>query len=403
MKLWAKIAIGLVAGTSTGLILGENVSFLKPVGDVFLNAIKMLIVPLVFSSLVVGVTSLKDPRKLGRVGFKAFVAYLFTTVFAISIGLAFGHVLKPGAGMHLSPSETLAAPTQQSVVDTFVNIIPSNPLQALASGQILQIIMFALLFGISLVLIGEKAKPVSDFFEAIAEAMYKLTDMVMSLAPYGVFALMAWVGGSYGLAILLPLGKVIISVYLACVLHILVVYSLMLFVGGRLNPVRFFYGIKEALALSFSTSSSAATLPVSIREVQENLGVSKGVASFVLPLGATINMDGTAIYQGVTALFVAQAFGVDLSFAQMVTIVLTATLASIGTAGIPGAGLIMLSLILSSVGLPMEGLALVAGIDRILDMVRTSVNVTGDCMVATLVAKSEGELDLDVYATKSVS
>jgi len=400
MKLWAKIAIGLVAGICTGLLLGERVSVLKPFGDIFLNAIKMLIVPLVFSSLVVGVTSLKDPKKLGRVGLKAFMAYLLTTIFAISIGLFFGHILKPGAGMHLSPSETSMAPVQQSLVDTFVNIIPANPLQALASGQILQIIVFALFFGISLVLIGEKAKPVSDFFEAIAESMYKLTEMVMSMAPYGVFALMAWVGGSYGLAILLPLGKVIFAVYLACLVHAIGVYSSVLFLAGRLNPVRFFYGIKEAIAVSFSTSSSAATLPVSMREIQENLGVSKGVASFVLPLGATINMDGTAIYQGVTALFIAQAFGIDLTFAQMVTIVLTSTLASIGTAGIPGAGLIMLSLILSSVGLPMEGLALVAGIDRILDMMRTTVNVTGDCMVATLVAKSEGELDLDVYSAK---
>jgi len=403
MKLWVKITIGLVAGICTGLLLGDKVSFLKPFGDVFLNAIKMLIVPLVFSSLVVGVTSLKDPKKLGRVGLKAFVAYLFTTVFAISIGLFFGQLLKPGAGMHLLPSDPSIAPVQQSLVDTFVNIIPSNPLQALASGQILQIIVFALLFGIALVLIGEKAKPVSDFFEAIAESMYKLTEMVMSLAPYGVFALMAWVGGSYGISVLLPLGKIIFAVYLACLVHALCVYSGVLFFVGRLNPVRFFYGIKEALAVSFSTSSSSATLPVSIREVQENLGVSKGVASFVLPLGATVNMDGTAIYQGVTALFVAQAFGIDLSFAQMVTIVLTATLASIGTAGIPGAGLIMLSLILSSVGLPMEGLALVAGIDRILDMMRTSVNVTGDCMVATLVAKSEGELDLDVYSAKGAA
>ncbi len=403
MKLWVKIAIGLVSGTVLGVILGDKVSFLKPFGDLFLNAIKMLIVPLVFSSLVVGVTSLKDPGKLGRVGFKAFMAYLVTTVFAISIGLFFGHVLNPGGSMHLSLSDTSMAPTEQSLVETLVNIIPANPMQAMADGQILQIIMFALLFGVALVLIGDKAQPVTDFFNAIAEAMYKLTDMVMAMAPYGVFALMAWVGGSYGLAILLPLGKVILAVYLACLVHALGVYSLILLFVGRLNPLRFFYGVKEALSVSFSTSSSAATLPVSLREVQDNLGVSKGVASFVLPLGATINMDGTAIYQGVTALFIAQAFGVDLSFAQMATIVLTATLASIGTAGIPGAGLIMLSLILSSVGLPMEGLALVAGVDRVLDMIRTTVNVTGDCMVATLVAKSEGELDLATYAAKGVS
>jgi Na+/H+-dicarboxylate symporter len=268
----------------------------------------------------------------------------------------------------------------------------------MASGSVLQIIVFALMLGVAINLAGEKGKPVAVVFESFAEIMYKMTHMVMAFAPYGVFALMAWVAGKYGLDVLLPLGKVILGVYVGCIIHVLLTLT-----GGgimlmsRLNPIRYWRGIIDAQAVAFTTTSSSGTLPVTMECARTNLGVSKPISSFVLPLGATINMDGTALYQGVAALFVAQAFGIDLSTGQYITIILTSTLASIGSAGVPGAGLIMLSLVLTSVGLPLEGLAVIAGIDRILDMARTTVNVTGDLMVSVLIAKSEGELDEDVY------
>ena len=277
-------------------------------------------------------------------------------------------------------------------------MVPKNPVEAMASGSVLQIIVFALMLGVAINLAGEKGKPVASVFESFAEIMYKMTHIVMSFAPYGVFALMAWVAGKYGLDVLLPLGMVILGVYVGCIVHVLLTLT-----GGgimllaRLNPVRYWRGIIDAQAVAFTTTSSSGTLPVTMECAQTNLGVSRPISSFVLPLGATINMDGTALYQGVAALFVAQAFGIDLSTGQYVTIILTSTLASIGSAGVPGAGLIMLSLVLTSVGLPLEGLAVIAGIDRILDMARTTVNVTGDLMVSVLIAKSEGELDVETY------
>jgi Na+/H+-dicarboxylate symporter len=280
-------------------------------------------------------------------------------------------------------------------------MIPKNPVDALAAGNILQIIVFALGLGISLTLVGEKAQPAIAVFESLAEAMYKMTELVMKLAPYGVFGLMAWVSGKFGIEILLPLIKVISVVYLGSLIHVCVFYTGTISLIGRLNPVRYLKGLANPAAVAFTTTSSSGTLPATIKAAQEEMGVSKGVASFVLPLGATINMDGTALYQGVCALFIAQAFGVHLDMSDYILIVTTSTLASIGTAGVPGAGLIMLSLVLTTVGLPIEGLAIVAGIDRILDMARTSVNVCGDLMVAVLIGKSENELDETVYNTES--
>jgi len=275
--------------------------------------------------------------------------------------------------------------------------VPSNPIGAFASGSVLQIIVFSIFFGLAINLAGEKATPVAKFFEAFAEVMYKLTAIIMEMAPYGVFALMAWVSGEYGLSVLLPLLRVILGVYVGCLIHSLVTYGGAIALLGRLNPIQFFKGILDAQAVAFTTTSSSGTLPATLECTQKNLGVSRSVSSFVLPLGATINMDGTALYQGICALFVAQAYGVDLTFANYMTIVLTSTLASIGTAGVPGAGLVMLSLVLSSVGLPLEGVAMIAGIDRILDMARTTLNVTGDAMVSVLIAKSENELDVNIY------
>jgi Na+/H+-dicarboxylate symporter len=398
MALWKKILVGMVAGIVVGALMGPSAALLKPIGTLFINAIKMLIVPLVFCSLIVGITSMKDTRKMGRIGAKAIILYLGTTAVAIAIGLALSALFQPGAGLNMVAKDLdEAGKAAPPLVQTLLAMIPQNPVNALAAGNILQIIVFAIGLGVSLVLVGEKGEPAVKVFESLAEAMYKLTEIVMKLAPYGIFGLMAWVAGTYGLDVLMPLIKVIAAVYIGALIHIGIFYSGLLTLLGRLNPIQYLRGISNPAAVAFTTSSSSGTLPATIKASREELGVSEGVSSFVLPLGATINMDGTALYQGVCALFIAQAFGVDLQTSDYITIILTATLASIGTAGVPGAGLIMLSLVLSTVGLPIEGLAIVAGIDRILDMARTTINICGDMMVAVLVAKSEGELDEQTY------
>ncbi|KPZ62040.1 dicarboxylate/amino acid:cation symporter [Pseudoalteromonas sp. P1-7a] len=397
MALWLKILIGMIAGIIAGMLLGNNAEYIKPLGQLFISAIKMLIVPLIFCSLIVGVTSMKDTTKMGRIGVKSIVFYLATTAVAISIGLGLGLLFEPGAGLNMVATTVADAKPSPTLVDTIVGLVPKNPVGSLASGNILQIIVFALSLGIALNLIGEKGEPASKMFESLADAMYKLTELVMKLAPYGVFALMAWVSGKYGLDVLLPLIKVIGLVYLGCIIHVLVLGGGFVGLIGKLNPQRFYKGIIEAQIIAFTTTSSSGTLPASIKCATQNLGVSRTVSSFVLPVGATINMDGTALYQGVLALFIAQAFGIDLTTTDYLTIIATATLASVGTAGVPGAGLIMLSLVLTTVGLPLEGIAIVAGIDRILDMARTTINVTGDLMVTLLIGKSEGELDITLY------
>lgn len=399
LDLWKQVLIGMVLGIVCGIILGEDAVVIKPLGTLFINLIKMLIVPLVFCSLIVGITSMKDTQKMGRIGLKTVCIYMFTTAIAITIGLMFGALVNPGADLAMEITEKAATTAKQapSLVQTLLAIIPKNPIQALAAGNILQIIVFAVGIGVALVMVGEKGKPAVKVFEALAEAMYKLTELVMLLAPYGVFALMAWVAGKYGTDVLLPLVEVIFASYLSSIVMILVVYSLILKVFAGLNPIQYLKGLANPAVVAFSTTSSSGTLPATIKSSQEELGVSKSISSFVLPLGATINMDGTAIYQGVCALFVAQAFGITLDMNDYITIIMTGTLASIGTAGVPGAGLIMLSLVLTTVGLPMEGIAIIAGIDRILDMARTTVNICGDMMVSVMVAKSEKELDLDIY------
>lgn len=397
IALWKKILAGLALGILAGALLGENASIFKPLGDIFINAIMMLIVPLVFSTLIVGITSMRDPQKMGRIGARTIGLYLLTTAFAISIGLLLSTLLQPGAGVNISFDGSVDASEAPTLASILIDLVPRNPIDALANGNILQIIVFAIGLGISLTLIGEKGEPLVVVFDSFAEAMYKLTGIVMAFAPFGVFGLIAHVSGQYGLEILLPLAKLIGVVYLASALHVLVVYSGFISLLGRLNPARYLQGSLDAMMVAFSSASSAGSLPVSIRCAQQNLGVSEGVSGFVLPVGATINMDGTALYQGVVVLFIAQMLGIELSLVDYGMIVATGTLASIGTAGVPGAGLIMLSIVMAQIGLPLEAIAVVAGIDRILDMARTSVNVAGDIMVTTLVGKSEGELNLDIY------
>lgn len=394
ISLLTWIMIGLIVGVLAGIVFGPKIAVVKPLGDLFLRLIMMIVVPLVFSSLVVGAASTGDVRKLGRIGGKTMVYYLSTTAFAVTIGLILANLAGVGKGLSLDVGKAaFEAKKAPSVIDTLLNIIPKNPVASMSGGDMLQIIAFALFLGIAITLVGGKGKPVLEFFESFADLMYRITGMVMAFAPFGVFGLVAPVVGKHGASVLLPLIKVILVVYLGCILHAALTYSSLIYIFARMNPLKFFKGAFPAMAVAFSTTSSSGTLPVTMRATEENLGVSKRIGSFMLPLGATINMDGTALYQGVCALFIAQIYGIDLTFVQQMQVVLAATLASIGTAGVPGAGLIMLTMVLQAVGLPLEGIALIAGIDRILDMIRTTVNVTGDAAGAVIVAATEGELD----------
>lgn len=385
-----QIAVAFVLAIIVGLFFGENASVVKPIGDLFLRLIQFIIVPLILSTIIVGITSAGDVRKLGRLGGKTVGYYLFTTLIAITIGLSAGFIFSPGSGLNVSLDGATFEPREtEGVVQTLLNIVPTNPIAALSNGAILQIIFFAIFVGIGITVAGEKARPVQSFFEGFAEVMYKITAMVMVLVPFGVFGLLAPVVGTHGADVLMPLIKIILAMAAAAILHVAITYSLMVKTLGKMSPLKFFKGIIPAASVAFSTCSSAGTLPVTMKNTQENLGVSKSTSSFVLPLGATINMDGTAIYQGIAVMFVAQYFGVELTFAQILMVALVATLASIGAAGVPGAGLVMLTMVLTAVNLPLEGIALVAGIDRILDMMRTSVNVVGDASASVVVDASE--------------
>lgn len=409
MKLTTKIFIGLAAGIVAGLALQGSPdianTFIKPVGTLFINCIKMLIVPLVFSSLIVGAASIGDIKTLGRIGAKTLSYYLLTTAFAVFIGIILAKLFVPGAGLSIPVAEgATAAAEAPNLIDTLLNIIPKNPLQGLVEGNMLQIITFSLFLGIGATSLSpEVAKPFINFFESLAEIMYKITGFIMSMAPFGVFALITPVVASNGATVLIPLIKVIGAVYLGCILQTVFTYAITVNAFAKVSPSAFLKGIMPAAATAFSTSSSSGTLPVSIKTIKENFGVSDKIASFVLPLGATINMGGTSLYQGVCALFIAQVYGIHLTVPQIGIIIVTATLGAIGTAGVPGGGLIMLSIVLTSVGLPLEGLTLIAGIDRILDMARTAVNVVGDLAASIVVGASEGEMDREVTAKAKVA
>lgn len=398
-NLLTQILIAFVIAIILGLIFGESIEILQPLGDLFLRLIKLIIAPLVLSTLVIGVASIGDPKSLGRVGTKTISYYLITTAIAIIIGLGFAFIINPGKGLSIDiPSTEVEVNESEGVIQTFLNIVPENPFAALTEGNILQIIFFAIFLGLAITVIGKKAEPVFNFFDSFAEVMFWITGVVMRFAPIGILGLVAPIIGQYGPSVLLPLLKIILAVGIACLIHAVVVYSLAVKTFANMNPLTFFKGIAPAAVVAFSTASSAGTLPVTIKNTQENLGVSNKISSFVLPLGATINMDGTAIYQGVAVIFIAQFYGLDLTFMQLITVVITTILASIGTAGVPGAGMIMLAMVLGAVGLPLEGIALIAGIDRILDMFRTTINIVGDAAGAVTVAGTEkGEIDRTAF------
>lgn len=413
MKLHSQILLGLILGGIAGIAAnalgwGDEIQVIRPVGDAFIRLITMLVVPLVFASLLVGVASLGDLTKLGRIGGKTIVYYLATTAIAITIGLVLANLVRPGSRLDPEVKDQLLtdfsgaaqvnieqATGSPSVVDTLLDIIPTNPAASLAEANMLQVIFFALLFGIALTYLEKsKSEPILSFMEGVNEAMIQLVHLVMKIAPFGVFALIAAIVGQYGLGILKTLILYSLVVVVALAIHAGVVYPMAVRFLAGMNPIHFFKGIAPAQLVAFSTSSSNATLPVTMECAEENLGVSEEVSAFVLPLGATVNMDGTAIYQGVATIFIAQVYGLDLTFSQQLMVVLTATLASIGAAGVPGVGMITLALVLQTVGVPLEGIALILGVDRILDMCRTAVNVTGDASCAVVVSASEGELEL---------
>ncbi|MBQ1867351.1 dicarboxylate/amino acid:cation symporter [Selenomonas sp.] len=395
MNLSIKIFIALILSVVVGLIAGEPALpfinwWIAPIGTIFINLIKMMIVPVVFFSLVVGMTSLGDTKKLGRIGLKTIVLYLFTTAIAIVIGFGIAGLIHPGVGLQIASDAAVKVKEAPSIMQVFVAMVPANPIEAMAKAQILPVIIFSLFVGVGILQVGgERAEPLVKFFDAAAEVSYKIIGIVMSFAPYGVFALLLPVVAKNGPKVLLPLMSVIACVAVGCAIHAVAVYSTLAKLWGGHTPMQFFRGMSEQMLIAFTTCSSAASLPVNMKNCQEKLGVSREVSSFVLPLGATINMDGTALYMGVCTLFIANVFGVDLTMGQMMMVILTGTLASIGTAGVPGAGLIMLAMVLQAVGLPIEGLALVAGIDRVLDMFRTCLNITGDGAVTIVMDQEE--------------
>ena len=407
LKLWVRVVAALVIGAILGFIFGEVAASSKWIGDLFVRFIKMLVVPLIFTSLVAGVVSMGDPKRLGSTGIKTIALYLLTTLFAITIGLILGTLFSPGAGIDITGVDPYSAvQSSQSIGDRLFGIVPLNPIGSLADGDVLPIIFFSILLGIGIILGGNKTEKLGEVFSSAAEAILQIAHLVMQMAPFGVLALVAWVSGTMGLAALQNLFVLTIILYVGCILHMILVYGGLIRFGARLPLKNFFKGILDAQAVAYSTSSSSATLPVTLQCVENNLGVKKTVASSVLPLGATINMDGTALYLGVVALFSAQIFGVQLELSDYLLIAMTATLTSIGTAGIPSASLFLLATLLSVIGISDAQTALIVGFvlpfDRILDMARTVVNITGDATVSILVAKSEDDIDEEVFRSESV-
>ena len=366
---------------------------LHVVGALFVAALKMMVVPLVLVSLVVGLTGLGDLRSLGRISLKALGLYLLTTALAVSIALVLAAVLDPGAGLNLPTTSEFHGHEAPPLAQVFIDLVPSNPVRAMAQGNMLQIIVFAILFGVAVTLAGERGRHVLRLFRDLDTVILHMVEIVMRLAPYGVFALIARTFATQGLDLILPLAAYFLTLTLALGVQALVVYPALLRGLAGLNPLRFLAKMRDPATFAFSTASSAATIPVTLRTLEERMGADNSVASFTVPLGATINMDGTAMMQGVATVFIANVYGVDLGISQFLMVVLTATLASIGTAGVPGVGLVMLTLVLGQVGLPVEGIGLIIGIDRLLDMMRTVCNVTGDSAVTCIVAASEGALD----------
>lgn len=411
LQLWHKIVIALILGVITGLVLREKANIFAPLGIMFISAISMIVIPIIFVSIVCSVMSVSDVSTMGRLTVKAMLLYLLTMAIATCIGLGLASVIKPG--LSLSQEQVQASfqgnklaqsvitySEETTLVDTIVSIIPSNPISAMANGQILPTIFFALLLGFAIITVGKPAKPVAEFFQSSMLITFKIVNFILYFAPIGVFALIAQVVGSVGFDVVKELALLIITIYIGCIIHAVVVYSGIL-AYCRLNPIIFFKKMLAPMAFAFSTGSSAATLPLNLQTTQKKLGVSTGISDFILPLGTTMNMNGLSVYLGVAALFVANIFGVELSLWQYGIIIFTSTLAAIGAAGVPMAGVIVMSIVLNSIGLPIEAIALIASVDRIIEMMTTMINITGDSITAVAVAKSEDQLNEKVFYGKN--
>jgi Na+/H+-dicarboxylate symporter len=421
-KLWFRVLLGLALGVVFGFLVGPLgsdsalgdgkyflVTYIKPIGTIFINLIKMVIVPLIFFSLVNGIISMTDAEAFKRIGLKSVAAYLMTGAFAVVIGLAFASIFHPGLGVDLSSlgQATGSVPTnghpapKDSIIDILVGIIPPNVIKAMAEDNILQVVVFAIFVGVTLNKLGDKVKNLTEIVREAAHLVFKLIETIVKFSPYGVFALTAWMVGTQGMDILIALFK-LVCVVIGALFTQYLLFGAMLIVFARMSPKPFYKKMLEPQLLAFSTSSSKATLSTAMRVVNEKVGVSKSSTSFVLPLGASINMDGTAIYLGITALFFSQAYGIPLDMHHYFILILTATLGSIGAAGIPSGSLFMMGMVFTSVGIPLEGIALIAGVDRILDMLRTTVNITGDSVITVIVDKSEGTFDKRLYEDMDV-
>ena len=411
MTLTTKVLIGMALGIVVGLAInlmglnGEG-SFINEyvvnglfhiTGKMFVTSLKMLVVPLVFFSLITGVLGIGDIGALGKVGGKSFVLYMLTTAIAIAVGIGIAATLGIGEGVHMTSAASFTAKEAPALSSVLIDIIPSNAINAMAKGKMLQIIFFSILVGISILMVGKKAQPVVELVEIGNEIMMKMVNIVMAVAPYAVFALLAKAIANLGLGLLVDLAGYVIVLISALMIHLFITLMSILKLFSGMSPAKFLKKMRETQIFAFSTSSSNATIPVTLRAVTNRLGVDNSVASFTVPFGATINMDGTAIMQGVATVFIANAYGVHLGITGYLTVILMSVLASIGTAGVPGVGLIMLSMVFTQVGLPVEGIGLILGVDRLLDMIRTAVNVSGDAAVSVIVAKSEGKLDQSIY------
>jgi Na+/H+-dicarboxylate symporter len=409
ISLTKRVILGMLIGIATGFLIRTFLSdiafvsdyivhgFFDVGGKIFIASLKMLVVPLIFVSLVCGTSSLKDISTLGRLGGKTVAFYLVTTAIAITLAIVMGNIFAPGVGVDLTAATTFASQEAPSLGSVIINMFPTNPINSMAEGNTLQIIVFAILFGIAISASGKAGERIASVFSDLNEVIMKLVVMLMNLAPYGVFFLMAKLFTTIGLDAIANLLSYFLVLSGTLLLHGFVTYGILFKVFTGLNPLIFLKKMETAITFAFSTASSNATIPVTLETATKHLGVKNKIAAFTVPLGATINMDGTAIMQGVATVFIAQAFNIDLTMGDYAMVIMTATLASIGTAGVPGVGLIMLAMVLNQVGLPVEGIAMIIGVDRLLDMIRTAVNITGDCVVTCIVAKSEGELDLDVF------
>lgn len=396
LRLWQKVIIGMVLGVVLGNHIGEDAIVLEPVGTVFINLIKMVVIPLIFFSVLNGVASINDASTFGRIGSKALATYLTTTIFAVCIGLTFANIFEPGLDVNIDLAQ--AAPDENSaeISKLLLNIIPTNPIKAMSESNTIQVVFFAFFTGFALILIGDKGREVRDFVSSATQLVFKMIELVIKLTPYGVFAIMAWVVGKYGIESLFSLLKFVLTVISALFVQY-IFFGVLILVFAKLNPIPFYRKMLETQAIALATVSSKATLPTAMKELRNKVGVSKQSASFILPLGASMNMDGVAIYLGICAVFFAQIAGVELTLIQYLIIILTSTIGSIGAAGFPGGSMVMMGMVLTSVGLPIEGITLILGVDRLLEMLRTVINITGDCAVTLIVDSWEGTLNKDIY------